>query len=742
MNENQVALDLTNCDREPIHIPGAIQPHGVLLALVEPELSVLQVSANLSAKLGLPIEATLRSPLEAVFGRDRAGEVRKALDEARAGESSRLCLVLGGTRFDGLVHRHQGLALLELEPTDPGTAPQWPHQPLHRAIVRLQSAAKLQELCDAVVSEVRKLTGFDRVMVYQFDEDGHGVVRAELKEDELEPYLGLHYPASDIPRQARELYLKNWIRIIPEARYTRCELVPSHRPDTGAPLDLSFCILRSVSPIHLEYLANMGVRASMSVSIVVRERLWGLVSCINHRAPRAVPASLRADCEVLARLTSLQISALEDREIALRRTARKRGMQALAESMGAGDEVLGALLTSPVELLGLVEGAGASVVHAGEVSSCGNTPSAEAVRAIGDFIDRLQGDTVFSTQSLALELPEAARWKDVASGVLSFGLPGQPPRRLLWFKPEILQTVSWGGDPRKPVDEQTPAKLHPRRSFASWREEVRLRSVAWTPGNLEAAEDLRRRAIEIDLEKQVRRAHSAVQARDDLVAVVSHDLKNPLNVVQLQATLLRTWAKEDTGERAQRLRAVVDRLQRSIDRMDALIHDLLDLAKIEAGRFVLRRTVEPVTDVVEETLVILGPLADAKRIQLKVEQAPDLTIELDRERIFQVLSNLVGNAIKFTPEEGRVAIRVALEQGSVVFSVTDSGPGVSEEHVDKLFHRYWQAPARGRLGSGLGLYIAKGIVEAHGGRIWVQRSSAGGASFHFTLPASPRERRS
>ena len=176
--------------------------------------------------------------------------------------------------------------------------------------------------------------------------------------------------------------------------------------------------------------------------------------------------------------------------------------------------------------------------------------------------------------------------------------------------------------------------------------------------------------------------------------------------------------------------------------MDALIHDLLDLAKIEAGRFVLRRTLEPVTDVVEETLVILGPLADAKRIRLKVEQAPDLTIELDRERIFQVLSNLVGNAIKFTPEEGRVALRVALEQDSVVFSVTDSGPGVSDEHVDKLFNRYWQAPARGRHGSGLGLYIAKGIVEAHGGRIWVQRSSAGGASFHFTLPASPPERRS
>ena len=665
----------------------------------------------------------------------------KALTEARAGDSSPLGLVFGGTRFDGLVHRHQGLALLELEPADPGPAPQRPHRPLHTAIVHLQSAVTLQELCDAVVSEVRKLTGFDRVMVYQFDEDGHGVVRAELKGDELEPYLGLHYPASDIPRQARELYLKNWIRIIPDARYARCELVPSHRPDTGAPLDLSSCILRSVSPIHLEYLANMGVRASMSVSIVFRERLWGLVSCVNHSGPRAVPASVRADCEVLARLTSLQISALEDREVAFRRTARKRGMEALAESMRAGDEVLGALLTSPVELVGLVDATGVSVVHDGEVSSSGDTPPAEAVRAIGDFIDRLQGDTVFSTQSLALELPEVARWKDVASGVLGFGLPGQPRRRLLWFKPEFLQTVSWGV-----IRESRWISSRPRSSILVGPLPCGVRRFASDryPGPREISRRPRICAgarYEIDLEKQVQRAHSAVRARDDLVAVVSHDLKNPLNVVQLQATLLRTWAKEDTGERAQRLRAVVDRLQRSVDRMDALIHDLLDLAKIEAGRFVLHRTVEPITDVVEETLVILGPLADAKRIRLKVEQAPDLTIELDRERIFQVLSNLVGNAIKFTPEEGRIALRVALEKDNVVFSVTDSGPGVSEEHVDKLFNRYWQAPAKGRHGSGLGLYIAKGIVEAHGGRIWVQRSSAGGASFHFTLPASPSERR-
>ena len=686
--------------------------------------------------LGVPVSAALGRTLESTFGVEFTAEVRRALGGQLSDENNALRVVANGVCFDALLHRHQGIVILELESCDANTTDNRTHRLLHSALVHLQSVETLSDLCDAVVTEVRRITGFDRVMVYQFEDDGHGVVRAELKQDGLEPYLGLHYPASDIPQQARQLYLKSWLRIIPDARYAPCGLIPTHRPDTGAPLDLSFCVLRSISPIHLEYLANMGVRASMSVSLIVRGRLWGLVSCVHHGGPRHVSVFDRASCTLLARLMSLQISALVDRELAFRRTARKSAIDALAEAMQAGPEVLGGLLARPTELLELVDATGASMVNAGEIVSRGATPPPEAVRTISDFIDRRHAEAVFATSSLANDLAEMQTFKDVASGVLSFTLPGEPLRRILWFRPEILQTVNWGGDPRKPVEE-APERPHPRRSFALWREEVRLRSIPWNSGDLEAAEDLRRRAIEIDLEKQVERAHLAVRARDDLVAVVSHDLKNPLNVIQLQATLLRAWATEDRDEGAQRLRAVVDRMQRSVDRMNALIHDLVDLAKIEAGRFELYRTREPVDDVVDETIVIFRPLADAKRISLDTEQAHDLTVELDRERVFQVLSNLLGNAIKFTPEEGRVTLRVARENDDVVFSVTDSGPGVPEEHVETLFNRYWQAPANRRHGTGLGLYIAKGIVEAHGGRIWVERPSSGGASFRFTLPVSP-----
>ena len=405
--------------------------------------------------------------------------------------------------------------------------------------MHLQSADTLDALCETVTREVRLLTGLDRVMLYQFDAEGHGEVRAEAKREDLEPYLGLHYPASDIPQQARELYLKNWLRIIPDARYAPVRLVPALRADNSRPLDLSFSVLRSVSPIHLEYLANMGVRASMSVSLVVGGRLWGLISCAHHSGPRFLPFGVRSDCELLGRLTSQRLSALEDREVAARRAARQDTLDALTAAMRQGDRVLPALLSRADELLGLLGASGVAVVEDAETLTSGAVPSAEALGAIATWLGRQHATGVFCTSSLAAELPERVGSKDVASGVLSFALPGSLQRRIMWFRPEILQTVNWGGDPRKPALDTGDVRLHPRRSFELWREEVRLCSRPWRPADLEAADDLRRFAVEADLEKQVERERVAVRARDDLVAVVSHDLKNPLHVIQMQLSVLR-----------------------------------------------------------------------------------------------------------------------------------------------------------------------------------------------------------
>ncbi len=732
MNEPR-AVDLNSCDREPIQIPGAIQPHGVLLALREPSLAVSQVSENVARILGRQVEEVLGEPLSSILDAASAAAVWAALSGDRWQELNPLHISARGRHFDGIVHRHQGAAILELEPLtgprEPGT-----HHPLRRALIGLQHAETFAALCGVVVQEVRQLTGFERVILYRFDEEGNGTVEAEAKEASLEPYLGLHYPASDIPQQARQLYLQNWLRIIPDASYTPARLVPLLRPQTGAPLDLSFSVLRSVSPIHLEYMANMGVRAAMSISLIVSGRLWGLISCANHSGPRLVPYELRSACEMIGRLTSLQLSAVADRETAALHAARRDTVHRLVETMRTTDPsrpLLESLLGQGSDLCEAVGASGAAVVRGGQAMVFGRAPEPEVAVEISRCLDTREEP--FATASLSALFPAAAAVRELASGLMSFSLPGAPPARLLWFRPEMIQTVTWGGDPRKPAALDPALRLRPRASFEAWKEVVRSRSLPWTATDVETAEDLRRYAVELDLGRQVVREQRAVQARDDLVAVVSHDLKNPLGLIASQAALfLRFINPADEG--SVRLRGGVERMQRAVERMSALIHDLLDLAKIEAGRFALQRRPEDVHDMMEEALLILRPLAEAKRITVEDEILGGSAVSADRERVYQVLSNLIGNAVKYTPEGGRIRLRVEPADKSILVTVADTGPGLRPEQLPHIFDRYWQARNDSRDGSGLGLFIAKGIVEAHGGRIWAESTPGAGAVFRFTLP--------
>src|SRR5690606_36463889 len=217
---------------------------------------------------GRDVAHTLNYPLADLLDAESATRVGDALAEPRLADANPRPLGAGNRHFDGILHRvDSDVVVVELEPMRTEVAAIDLPRALRLSLIDVQLARSLSELCTGVVRAVRRLTGFERVMLYRFDADGHGSVDAEIKEPQLEPYLGLHYPASDIPRQARALYLKNWLRIIPNARYTPARLVPAARPDTGGPLDLSFAVLRSVSPIHLEYLANMGIHASMSISL-------------------------------------------------------------------------------------------------------------------------------------------------------------------------------------------------------------------------------------------------------------------------------------------------------------------------------------------------------------------------------------------------------------------------------------------------------------------------------------------
>jgi light-regulated signal transduction histidine kinase (bacteriophytochrome) len=727
-------VDLTDCDREPIHIPGTIQPFGILFVLAGPSLTVTQVSENVGDHLPLRVEDVLDQPLASVLDSRSVAAVREALVDERWHDLNPLQIGAQGKQFDGIVHRHDGAAILELEPNQ-GQPIGMPH-PFRAALIRLQRVVTSAELGEVVVQQMRRVTGFDRILFYRFHEDGHGSVDAEAKEPPLEPYLGLHYPASDIPVQARELYCKNWLRLIFDGRAKPARVVPTLRADTGGPLDLSFSVLRSVSPVHLEYMANMGVRASMSISLVVRDRLWGLISCLNHTSPHRVSQEMRMACEVFGRLTSLQIAAIEDRDQIAQRASRRAIEETLTRAMresAADVNVLEALLTQPEELIKIVNAEGVAIVSGGQIMTHGQTPAPTLIQDIAAWVEARDGFRRFATSSLGGVFPPARVAADVSSGLLTFALPGASPRRILWFRPELIQAVRWAGDPNKPVEGPAGDRLRPRHSFALWREEVRLRSRPWTASSLEVADDLQHRAIEVDLERRFSSEQRAVRVRDELLAVVSHDLRNPLASILLHAESMLTPPLAEPEKTVQRLHGGAERIRRAAMHMKSMTDDLLDLASIEAHRFALR--VQPMESrgLIEDALQIASPQADAKRITVEVQMIDTPKLEADPERILRVLSNLLGNAIKFTPERGKITVRAERRGDDLSIAVDDTGPGIPADDLPHVFERYWKASATHSPGSGLGLYIASGIIEAHGGKIWAKSSSAG-ASFTFTLP--------
>jgi chemotaxis family two-component system sensor kinase Cph1 len=729
---------LANCADEPIRFPGAIQPHGLLLTLSEPALQIIQVSANVETLLARAPESLIGQPLHSLIGAEHTGQVLEALQTAFS-EAAPLRLELNGTAFEGLLHRHQGVLILELEIHVKNFQPRnvaGVNTHLGRMLQRLQAATTLQALYDISVKEIQAMTGYDRVLIYRFEEEGHGQVIAEASDPSMEVFNGLFFPASDIPEQARELYRTNWLRIIPNADYQPVPLVPKLRPDTHAPLDLSFATLRSVSPIHCQYMKNMGVLSSMSISLLKGDKLWGLISCGN-RQPLHVPHELRMACQTIGQVLSLQISAMEALELSRQREEKVEALARLNQAMiDSPQNVFDGLAQQPATLMALANAGGIAIIEDKQLHRYGNCPAPEEIRALHKWLQE-RGEPVFASHHLSSVYPPAVQYQSVASGVLAMSLPKPVDNGVLWFRPEVKENINWSGDPRKPLDlENSDAglRLRPRTSFEIWKVEMAGISTKWSHGDRFAANDLRRSALENDLARQVRREQEAVQARDDLVAVVSHDLRNPMTVISMLCGMMQKAFSSEGAHTSRRISTAIDTMQQATARMNTLLEDLLDTSKIDAGRYSITPQPLDVGHIFEEAQALLLPLAQVKDINISFQSDPDLRIHADPERLFQVLSNLVGNAIKFTPRMGTVGVHARSVGDEIVFTVRDSGEGIPKEHLPHVFDRYWTVKEGNPTGTGLGLYITQGIVEAHGGQIVAESEPGQGSEFRFTVP--------
>jgi two-component system, chemotaxis family, sensor kinase Cph1 len=497
-------IDLDNCAREPIHIPGSIQPRGVLVVLREPDLEIRQVSANVPDLLGRSVDDVLGRHLSALLGAEQAARVEQAASafgELRQRNPLECQIEVGGElrAFDAILRREPGgVLLVELEIAYGERPFSFPntYQAVRSSVEELNQASTLTELYNTTARAVRDLTGFDRVMVYRYDDHYNGEVVAESKRDDLNPFLGLHYPSTDIPAQARALYEKNWIRLISDVNYTPTPLVPSVDPETGAPLDLTYATLRSVSPIHVEYLQNMGVHASMSISLLRRGRLWGLIACHHYAGPHLPPFGTRAAAEFLGSTLSLRlVDQFEDDQLHKRLASQAVLAKLTSATLGDDERIASALLGAP-DLLDLVPADGVVVNIDGDTVVRGSVPAPDVVEAIAEWA-RGAGDEIASSECLSRDVPALTLDPQLAAGAFALNLPdGQ---YAIWFRREVQRSVDWGGDPHNKaiaVSEGDEIRLSPRKSFDRWREIVRMRSEPWTLTQAESAEALRRHLVE------------------------------------------------------------------------------------------------------------------------------------------------------------------------------------------------------------------------------------------------------
>lgn len=477
--------NLSNCEREQIHFAGSIQPHGALLAVRESDGVIVQESENAAAFLGYA--KPLRGAHLRKLGGDLWSRSRLYLDRPIDAIPVALRCAAGarGEPLNALLHRapHGGL-IVELENAGPSVDYTLAIQ---RGVDTILSSSTLRALCDACAGMFRDLTGYDRVMIYRFDDEGHGEVFSETRRPELEAFLGNRYPASDIPQIARRLYERNRVRLLADVGYTPSVLEPRLSPLTGEELDMSMCFLRSVSPIHLQYLKNMGVAGTLVVSLMVGGELWGLISC-HHYAPRLIQFEMRAVCELLAEVMGTRIAALESFAQGQADLSVRRLEQRMIESVTREGDWRGALFDRARSLLLPLNASGAALLFEGKTQTVGDVPGSEEIRALGQWLQKRLNDGVFATSALPSQEPAFAPLTGLASGVIATRISSEPDELLIWFRKERVRTVTWGGNPFKaPSDGDDPNELSPRRSFAQWHQVVEGTSDPWTAADRAAA---------------------------------------------------------------------------------------------------------------------------------------------------------------------------------------------------------------------------------------------------------------
>lgn len=752
------AVDLDGCHAEPIHIIGHVQPYGCLLAVNEVSGAIDYVSANSAAFLGRAPDGLLGQPAECVLGAV-AGELAGRVPEPTRPEMLRPWFFDAGLA-DGTArplecngHRHAGHYILEFIDPDPAPGDVWEQDRLRQNILaELTRPDTLWDLARASARVIRDVTGFDRVMIYRFAEDLHGEVIAEST-DRADSFLGLHYPASDIPAPARRHFLLNLIRAIPDinavpvAVHGRGGAVAD--ASSSAPLDLTYSKLRGVAPVHVQYLSNMGVRASMSISLTANDRLWGLVAC-HHYGPLQVPSSRLRFAELIGGTISALLQSHEN-TMHLRQGLRAERVAFDIEQQARAGRPLQAVVTETSAVLcELLDAQGLVLQLEGQRLEIGAVP-----RPLPDFtpLARLLSDGVAASDNASALVPMDASQRARAAGAAYLELSEDGADHLILLREEYEQTINWAGRPEKLEERAADGRIRltPRGSFELWCEERRGFSKPFSEGDGEVLRITRRALFAVNSLLRERRAIAAQKAAEaarermhlalldaarksslgELASALAHELTQPLSAVTNYVNACRQELRnvgvtvpgdvaalmDDAVGESSRAADLVRRLRNFIAQGE-LVADAIDVHEVA------RQGIE---------LALAASPGEAPRLTL--DFAPDLPKAwADPVQIGQVVLNLVRNSLQaMRGVDDRHLIVATRHLGALIeVSVRDSGPGIGAEAATRLFEPFHSSTTEGM---GIGLSLCRSIVEAHAGHIGV-RSHDVGAELVFTLPVA------
>ncbi|HEV7346001.1 MAG TPA: histidine kinase dimerization/phosphoacceptor domain -containing protein [Devosia sp.] len=663
MSLSEPAVDLTNCDLEPIHIPGSIQPYGVML-IANPSTGTVEGCAGLAGTAS----TALGKSLQHLIGREVA-EISASLPATGVTALGRVSL--DGKSQDAIAYASGDHVVVELTDVDDSVELGAPYlAQLETLGLTLERSTTLGDMAERAADLFRRLTGFGRVMVYRFIDDDAGVVIGESVDPSLSSFMNHHFPATDIPRQARALYVRNRVRVIADVHYQPAPII-SASGDLRS-IDLSDSTLRSVSPVHIQYLKNMGVAASASMSIVKDGVLWGLVAC-HHHEPRNLSLSTRLACQAMASSLGRQIKAREENELYRERIRLRAHEDIVLARLGADASLVEFFTHSGAELTRLLQADGFAAIQGGELFHAGRCPDPIDMRALAEWVRQPGSVKPVVSRQLGKDYPPALAFTATASGLLAVTMSTEVPTILMWFRAEQLQTVRWAGNPHKDVAHEPGAVLLPRASFEAWTESVSGRARGWTLAETESAARIVKLALEARNNSRIRQLNreltttlneneSLLAQKDFLLREVNHRVQNSLTLVsaflRMQARSTSDEVREQLEQAERRLTAVA-LAHRRLYQDDSV--EIIDLS---------RYLDELVTE-------LLDSMDGRWRVAVALDFSPML-ISTDRAvSVGLIVNELIVNTTKYAYEGAPGPLFVSLEQhrDTLRLIVCDRGKG-------------------------------------------------------------------